>query len=58
MMRVIFEIRDARIGEVLYTEVTRAYYKKVIAIHDRAGQPFRTGLEIRNGNPVKMLSLM
>jgi hypothetical protein len=57
-MRVIFEIRDVRKGEVLYTPVTRAYYKKVIAIHDRGGQPFRTGVEIRDGNPVKMLSLM
>jgi len=57
-MRVIFEVRDVRKGEVLFTPVTRAYYKKVISIHDRAGQPFRVGLEIRNGDPVKMLSIM
>ena len=57
-MRVIFEVRDVRKGEVLFTPVTRAYYKKVISIHDRAGQLFRVGLEIRNGDPVKMLSIM
>lgn len=57
-MRVIFEVRDVRKGEVLFTEVTRAYYKKAVAIHDRGGQAFRVGTEIRDGNPVKQLSLM
>lgn len=57
-MRVIFEVRDVRMGEVLFTEVTRAYYKKAVAIHDRAGQPFRVGREVRDGDPVTQLSLM
>ena len=57
-MRVIFEVRDVRMGEVLFTEVTRAYYKKAVAIHDRAGQKFRVGREIRDGDSVLQLSLM
>jgi len=57
-MRVIFEVRDVRMGEVRFTPVTRAYYKKAAAIHDRAGQQIRVGTQYRDGNPVKQLSLM
>ncbi|KKM03799.1 hypothetical protein LCGC14_1770850 [marine sediment metagenome] len=53
----IFEIKDERLGDEKFTVVTRAYYKKVITIHDRAGQPFRVGTEYRDGTPVKLLTL-
>lgn len=54
----IFEVKDTRNGDVAFRRVSREYYKKVITIQDRSGQPFRTGVEYRDGTPVKQLTLM
>ena len=54
----IHEIKDTRRGDFVFSRVTRAYYKKVITITDKAGAPFRTGTLYRDGVPVKQLTLL
>lgn len=57
-MAVIFELKDLRRGDTMFSRVTRAYYKKVIIVHDRRGGLMRTGTNYRNGVPVKQLTLI
>ncbi len=52
------QLKDIRRGDLIFATVTRAYYKKVITIQDRSGQPFRTGTEYQQGVPVKQLTLL
>ncbi len=54
----IHQLKDIRRGDTIFATITRAYYKKVIIIQDRRGQPFRTGTEYQQGVPVKQLTLM
>ena len=54
-----FEVRDIRSDEYAkFRPVARHVYKNMVRIHDRCGQPFRVGTLIRNGTPVKQLTLM
>ena len=57
-MTIRFMVRDARDEEPKFVIVTRAYYKKCATIHDRTGQPLRTGVTYEGGIPVKWLTLM
>jgi len=54
----IHQLKDTRRGDTIFATVTRAYYKKVVTIQDRSGQPFRVGTEYQQGVPVKQLTLM
>lgn len=53
----IHEIKDERRGDTNFSIITREFYKKVISVHDRKGGAYRVGTEIRDGRPVKQLTL-
>lgn len=58
-MKTIFQVRDHRFNDhEQYKVVRRETYKKMIMVHDRAGQPVRVTTIYRDGHPVKSLTLL
>ena len=57
-MPTVFQVRDARQGEIKFRTVMRATYKKMVEVHDKCGQPFRVETVGIGGVPHKRLTLM
>jgi hypothetical protein len=54
----VFMVRDRRVDDIRFRRVKRETYKKMVRIHDEAGQPFKVGTEYLYGVPTKKLTLL
>ncbi len=53
-----FYIKDERLDEHVFHQVTRKLYKKIITVTDKFGQLFHVGTKYVDGIPTKELTLM